>query len=548
MYLSGGLAPNLAASISGAIRRQNGGWGRNLNTGEKTGILDEEAIRGKLVFEPGIDTKFTLTADYVKARGNRETTRNVVPPSAVSTGESLIGADGVTRFTGNIYDSTVDERYFADRDAFVRQWGVALRAEQGLGFADLVSITAYRDNKNLVNIDQDGVAAPIVGASISQFDRTFTQEVQLLSPSGSPFKWVVGGYYMNRNAGNDPFRLFSGTTVILDRLNSQRTRSLAVYAQSTVEVLDGLNITLGGRYTSDDIRFKGQQIRRLPLPETVTVPTTIIPREFNKFTFRAAVDYELTDGVMAYVSFNRGFKSGSFNANNSTPTAALPETLDAIEAGFKADISRRFRINVAAYHYDYKDLQFQYVVAGVANTINAAKAKIQGLEIETSLVPTSGLTLSAGASISLHSEYTDLKPSATSPGCPLNVPRPTGGIGIVFIDCSGTSVARIPDYTLNAAIAYDFSLGSSGTMGLSANYLRNDGYKFDPDGLFIQPSYDLVNASATWTDPSENFSVSLWAKNLFDKQYFLRVGSSGLAGYEAPAPPRTYGVTARYTF
>lgn len=188
------------------------------------------------------------------------------------------------------------------------------------------------------------------------------------------------------------------------------------------------------------------------------------------------------------------------------------------------------------------------MVSGVANTINAAKAKIQGLEIETSLVPTSGLTLSAGASISLHSEYTELRPSATSPGCPFNVPRPTGGVGIVFGDCSGTSVARIPDYTLNAAIAYEFAIGSNGTIGLSANYLHNDGYKFDADGLFIQPKYDLVNATANWTDPTEKLSVILWAKNLFDRQYFLRVGSSGLGGYEAPAPPRTYGVTARYTF
>ena len=62
--------------------------------------------------------------------------------------------------------------------------------------------------------------------------------------------------------------------------------------------------------------------------------------------------------------------------------------------------------------------------------------------------------------------------------------------------------------------------------------------------------YSLVNARIgfRW---SEGWSVSLWARNLFDKDYFELLsaapGNSGLY-VGLPGDPRTIGVTMRMSF
>lgn len=56
-------------------------------------------------------------------------------------------------------------------------------------------------------------------------------------------------------------------------------------------------------------------------------------------------------------------------------------------------------------------------------------------------------------------------------------------------------------------------------------------------------SYQLVNVSIGWLDPSRNFRVTLWAKNLFGKEYFTQLTEqSGLGDAAVSAVPRTYGI------
>jgi outer membrane receptor protein involved in Fe transport len=88
---------------------------------------------------------------------------------------------------------------------------------------------------------------------------------------------------------------------------------------------------------------------------------------------------------------------------------------------------------------------------------------------------------------------------------------------------------------LRGVATNDNSAANEGSVGLYV----------DADGLFTQPEFDLVNIRATWTDANVRWSLSLWAKNLFDEQYFLRVGNSGLGAYEARhRPGRTVQASA----
>src|SRR3546814_12467390 len=104
------------------------------------------------------------------------------------------------------------------------------------------------------------------------------------------------------------------------------------------------------------------------------VPANAFSDSFSKdkLTWRLALDQKFSAGVMGYVSYNRGYKSGGFNLLDvgalNRPTGHVspsynPEIVDAYEVGLKSDLfDRRLRLNVAAFYYDYKAIQLQQPV------------------------------------------------------------------------------------------------------------------------------------------------------------------------------------------
>ena len=115
------------------------------------------------------------------------------------------------------------------------------------------------------------------------------------------------------------------------------------------------------------------------------------------------LDYQLTDDIMLYASYRRGFKSGGFSTPLSNgqrwgrdpatfgahvlDTTVDEEILQAYGAGIKSMwFDRRLRFNFSTFFYDYDDLQVT-VPAQVGGTIqsvleNASDATIWGGELD----------------------------------------------------------------------------------------------------------------------------------------------------------------------
>src|SRR5205814_81945 len=106
----------------------------------------------------------------------------------------------------------------------------------------------------------------------------------------------------------------------VDNIGIQSTRSGAVFGQGTYHLTDDTGLTVGLRYTRDWRRIFGETIAVPPNPNTglpagVTGRTILLPhdqthRQFNKLTWRFALEHKFTDDVFSYLSYNRGFKSG----------------------------------------------------------------------------------------------------------------------------------------------------------------------------------------------------------------------------------------------
>ena len=200
-------------------------------------------------------TKITLTGDYEQYKSVGGLT-----PHQVTGTVSAFG----TKETAKDWDSNVDT---IDRQKS-ESGGVSAKIEQDLGFATLVSHTAYSKTHGLPK-NQDYDATPIYAVNLTNDlrNRQFTQELQLIGNPGSRLQWQVGAHFLSSRDQVDAY-LEGGllAPALLDVAHArQRTRSLSAYGQGTYKLTDDTRLTLGLRYTKERRKMNGVEIATLPL-------------------------------------------------------------------------------------------------------------------------------------------------------------------------------------------------------------------------------------------------------------------------------------------
>jgi iron complex outermembrane receptor protein len=167
-----GLGDTVAVDLAAYGKNQAAGWGADLTTGQPTFTRHEFGGRSKLLWIPADGTRILITADYNRTRNEDGLGWHVVAPG--------LGIDGVTRYNGyyNTYDDPND---FSS----VWQTGLSVIAEQELPIMRFVNITSWRYLNQEVQLDQDATPLEVVDVNYSQYDKTITEEVHLLSKDGA---------------------------------------------------------------------------------------------------------------------------------------------------------------------------------------------------------------------------------------------------------------------------------------------------------------------------------------------------------------------------
>jgi iron complex outermembrane recepter protein len=538
LYVTGGLSDGIAADVSVYYNDQRDGFGRNIFTGNDVYKSEDLAVRSKIVANVGELTRIKISGDY-------STIHAAIPGRRSTYGtKPTLGLP----FTAGPFDvdSNIDGRFDSKRG------GGSVELVHEFGGFNLVTLTAYREAKTAVAFDTDGTRIDNSSAANVFKERQFSQEIQLISSGGGPFSWTVGGYYFAAKGGYDSVILRRPTAtsrglVGLEALfrTYQQTKAPAVYGQGTYKITPTTSVTVGLRYSSESRNFSGNGTNRIIATNVVTVPAPVAGKiSADRVTWRLAVDQRLSEDVLVYASYNRGFKSGGFNgALFETSQPFNPETLDAYEIGLKSDLfDRRVRINGSAFYYKYKDIQLtNYGQVGVPVFSNASDATIYGYDIDATVKPIDNLTLTLGFSY-LHSKLGKFNTSQVSK------PLAAGGNSIVQGDSTGNDLPNTPEYTINLGADYDIPLGKGGVI-VSGNYFHSDGWFAETDNRLRQPAYDLFNASMQfYLTEDRRVTLTAWGKNLTNEVVATQLQARATGDVVSVAPGRTYGATVGFKF
>ncbi len=415
----------------------------------------------------------------------------------------------------------------ADDDAQQNSTGQSLRLQHEFGWGSVTSISSHRDYTYGFLSDLDRTARAVGYSDMNLDQQAWSQEIRLASdPAAAKLTWMLGLYGDREETDVDFNRIRMIGNTFLE--TSTTDTSLAVFGQATYALTDSLRLGFGLR--AEQARADGQQrytVNAIPraydgdLDETVFLPMVNLSHDIN-------------DRAMAYCSLSRGFLAGGFNYFTSTDEATLTydsEYTTTAELGLKTNwLNGRFTANLALFHTWGEDKQVRQEVPGGGigawTFANADEVSVDGVELELTARPFSGLELTAGLGYA-RSEIEDW--IATVNGTPYNY--------------EGKHLPWAPDLTWHIGGAYHHPHGFFARLDV----LGTGKQYFDAENTLSESGYVTLNTCVGYT--FGQLEISLWGKNLLDAEYVTKqVKDTVAAVMVEDGAPRVIGTTLTWRF
>ncbi len=417
-----------------------------------------------------------------------------------------------------------------------------------LGDLQFKAISGYSRIADREDRDDDSINLSAFPSRRTERSRTFTQEFNL-SGSAGPVEAVVGAFYMRDHKyekldydfplGISPLPPNSDLFFETFRYLS---KAYAVFGDATVNLSDRARIIGGIRYSEDKQAATQRNYLQFGnlAPRTITCPLQTNEVKFTSTTPRVGAQYDVSKDSNVFATFSKGFKVGGFNFS-ACNQQYRPEKVTSYEAGWKNRLlDGALTLNVAAFYYDYTDLQLNQVVGLTSLITNAAAARVKGVEVESAWRPDTHWTVNGNLSL-LRAKFTNF----------LNVDSLAPTLGAQ--DVSGNYLANSPKTSLNVGVAYrtdPILAGGRVTARGDFSYRSRVYFREFNNALDSQDAYVVLNASLIWDSPDETFRVRAFVTNLTGEDYIVRMGSSDNFGsrFVSWGAPRQVGVELRANF
>ena len=648
----------LALRVTGAYRQRDGYVtvvdGSGAKIGDSNGS-DQYLVRGQLGFETDSGISGRLIADYAKSTAGCCTPVEVLQSPLETAG--LLAAVGLGARGGmaapavavNPFDTTTAEIASDNRIATANfapqtkfdQWGVTGEVEVPIGDSmDLIYIGSYREYDAQEAYDSDFSALDVFNVTDNRTSiETMTHELRVQGEAfGGALNWLVGGYYSKEDItqnvslalgseydqlagailagatggaslnplspiffGATPFQNLTGFdpgVVTNTNQYTQNSESWSIFTHNTLEVADGLELTLGLRYSdeSKDGGFASIANNNPVCPAIVgqispggalsTLPAALqnaffglgcfaftapadaaysavlpTPRTFSgKFSdteliYTGKVAYAFADPINIYASFTHGYKSGGFNLDSTAAAGGADprfasEEVDSYEIGLKAKfLDNAVTLNLAAFRENFKNFQVLEFTGAQFQTFNVPKAETQGVELETTIRPSDHFTVNAAMTFIDANYPNDCAGTQTSAnvlalcGNSLsNAPDIVGILGATYTNDIGNNLK----YFLNGQVRLEGDQRTSTQAVDPADLASMTLVPFDQQDGNIK-----INLRAGIGSQDDAWGIEAFVTNLTNEvtrgvtfNTVLRSGSRSAFVQE----PRSYGLTLRGKF
>jgi iron complex outermembrane recepter protein len=522
--------------------------------GKRVGDQTVYGGRASLLFQPADALKLTATYHWQQRKNDGFNNADV------SVGLGLPGSD------------FRQARSFAEFRN-LRSQLANLTGELDAGFATLTSSTSYEWNRESAQTDGspflfgilvDGGVPTIPRDSLGQagafvLERakksSFTHETRLVSSSDGPFNWILGGFYNRSNLNQSQNFTIRGLTETLagsvpdDSFGasslSRRVSEISFFGEAGYKLSDKLSATIGLRRYSITTRSSGNVSGLIGGGGGLIVD----PVEFkeNGVTYKAVINYKPDDQFLLFAGYTTGYRPGGANSppigpDDIIPTGYKSDKLTQYELGWKSNwLDRALTVNGAVFYIDWSDIPTGVLApSGLAYIINGPKARNYGAELEFVIRPTKGFDVSFGLTV-LNAKYSRDFVDTTGAGLQIR---------------KGDRLTNVPDITLNAALNYEWSIGSGANARIGANivHVTKRGQTANDR---VAPLPGFVNAGLSAGVNFGKFDVSVFARNVFDTR--AKVGDSpvgnevaggvfGEVNYQSYLQPRTIGASIELKF
>jgi len=503
------------------------------------------------------------------------------------------------RLSGSQLDSqalyfTIDaEADDTDLDVRVNNAGVnerdiynaSLKLEWNWDAGTLTSITAYDDLEELLTGDQFNFVPredslinffpigetirAITGDDFADLSQTqylesdaWSQEIRWTSPAEERLRWIAGAYAIQTDRyistgnqidrGNGVYKIYKTPRVSLFDFENggpsdpspqlslladeQDNFAWAVFGEVAYDFSESFEASVSLRYDEDERE-------NTTLTEPLYDPTGGIGITFGekrKETFDAwqpkfTLRYKANEDLTFYGGYSRGFRSGGFN--QSGVGAAVPEPgvedlfeeqiADTYEAGVKAIYGGgRYSTSLSVYYTDFENAYFFFFdpTTSTQNLGGVPEVEYIGFELEGKALFTEHFSAYYGLG------YTDS--DITKAADPAD---------------KGNQAPLVTEYTVNLGgeWRHPVSFAGAGTeIVIRADYQRLGDTWWDPGNISKRSEVDLVDMRIG-LDAPDNWSITLWGKNIFDEEYNAEFSPGPAPGLNFlwPAQPRRWGAT-----
>ena len=472
---------------------------------------------------------------------------------------------------------------------------------------DDIYVVRDNDRHNFGDIHAEGPLAglPYIAAEYrpeTSLVETKTFEINLISnePLFGSIDWILGAFYFDHEIENHIYEVKDVNNVkLVDLMDGKFTpythdpicstnpfagvcfaafgaelgfvsdayptrESQSVYGQATININESVRVITGFRYTEDTFSSD--------VTNFFGLNSYLIEDDLEKTTGRIAIEYDLDDDTMTYLSFTKGFKPGGSNLTfgypvddeqnfgaNPAPQLVFPifesETIDAYEIGLKTDLlNSRLRANISAFFYKYENLQFQSTDPDIyrGGVANIPESEMSGLEIEFLGIISNEFSFDLRLSFletEITSEYEALD----------NIRAELYFFGEEPIrytlreSIKGNKLAKSPEFNANFGLMYEKVLSSGKLLKATAEVVHRGDFQqrvFNNPFVDAVDEYTIYNLSLSY-EISDKIGLDLIALNISDED---GVNSSmtdvfGVAGTGIELiPPRQFMGRLSYNF